>query len=127
MGNHDLPNLKLVQPKNCRWQFTCWDFNSVMWFKTHKLHLTRMMIVGQEICPTTKKLHFQGFVVFAKDYNLSSVKRIWPDRETHWVMIDNVNDEACIKYCGKDGHLIINHNILSNYLKLDVDWDDILG
>lgn len=111
--------------KSKRWCFTCWDFNSVMWFKTHKLHLTRMMICGQEVCPTTQKLHFQGYVEFVKEYNLSSVKRIWCDKETHWEIAKS-DDKANIAYCSKEGNLIVNHNVLSNYLKRDIDWDDLL-
>lgn len=108
--------------KSHRWCFTCWDFNSVMWFKANKLHLTRMMIVGQEICPTTQKLHFQGYVEFVKSYNLSSVKRIWADLETHWEI--SIKDaQACITYCSKDGHLVVNHNVIKN---LFIDWDDLL-
>lgn len=108
--------------KSHRWCFTCWDFNSVMWFKANKLHLTRMMIVGQEICPTTQKLHFQGYVEFAKEYNLSSVKRIWCDRETHWEIAIKPY-AACVGYCAKDGHLIVNHNVIKNV----IEWDDLLA
>lgn len=122
MGNLCLPS-KL---KSKRWCFTCWDFNSVMWWKAHKMHLVRVMVVGREVCPTTKKLHFQGYIEFAKEYELSSVKRIWLDNETHWE-IAKENENACIKYCAKEGDLIINHNVLSNYLKRDLDWDDILS
>lgn len=124
MGNCDINNPNM-RPKSHRWCFTCWDFNSVMWFKAHKLHLTRMMIVGQEICPMSKKLHFQGYVEFVKEYDLSSVKRIWPDLETHWETARE-NDKACIAYCSKDGNLVVQHNVLSNYLKRDIDWDDLL-
>lgn len=110
-----------MDKKSERWCFTCWDFNSVMWWKTHKMHLVRVMIVGQEICQTTGKLHFQGYVVFKKAYTFGSVKRIWPDKETHWE-IAKEGDRACIAYCSKDGKLLINHNILINH----ISWDDLL-
>lgn len=111
--------------KSNRWCFTCWDFNSVVWWKTHKMHLVKIMVVGQEICPTTLKLHYQGYVEFNKAYNLSSVKRIWMDNETHWE-IARKPDIACITYCSKEGNLIIN-KVLETVLKRDIDWDDILG
>lgn len=120
MGNCDITNPRM-RPKSNRWCFTCWDFNSVMWFKAHKLHLTRMMIVGQEICPMTKKLHFQGYVEFVKSYDLSSVKRIWLELETHWEIAREC-DKACIAYCSKDGNLVVNHNVLKN----SIEWDDLL-
>lgn len=110
--------------KSCRWCFTCWDFNSVLAWKTYKLHLVRCMVVGMELCPLTEKLHYQGYVEFKKEYTLGSVKRIWYDNETHWE-IAQMPESNCIAYCSKENNLIINHNVISNYLKRDIDWDDV--
>lgn len=86
-----------------RWCFTSWDFNKMMRLKTH---LFDVVVVGQEICPTTQQLHFQGYVRSIKAYNLSSIKRII-DSKAHFEPAYAIED-ACILYCKKDGRIIIS-------------------
>lgn len=106
-----------------RWCFTSWDFNTLMAFYNNKRHLIRCMVVGKEICPSTEKLHFQGYIEFVKSYNLSSVKRIWLDRETHFE-IAREDRNVCIAYCSKQNDLIINFGIIETFYK--ENWKDIL-
>jgi len=122
----------MEKEKSNRWCFTCWDFNSIMWWKAYKMHLVEVMVVGRETCPTTKKLHFQGYVEWRKPYDLSSCKRLWADRETHWE-IARSDAKACLRYCCKEGDLIINHNCIGKLIQniqigkfLDFGWDEIL-
>jgi len=59
-------------------------------------------IVGEEVAPTTKMIHFQGFVVFSVRKQLSTVKKIFPRAhlETKSKFSTYQNN---VDYCSKDG------------------------
>lgn len=58
---------------------------------------------GEEVCPTTGKQHWQGYVSFPKTYALKGAKEIiGSGRETHIERRKGSRDEAR-NYCAKDG------------------------
>lgn len=57
---------------------------------------------GSEICPKTKKEHFQGFIQFSKRRRLNGVKKIFGTKKIH-IEVCKGNELQNIKYCSKEG------------------------
>ncbi len=83
-----------MNPKN--WIFTSWgkEIN----FK--KFELCDFMICQLEICPTTKREHWQGYIEFKKEYKLYQVKSLFKEKGLH---LSNATEsrERNILYCSK--------------------------
>lgn len=69
------------------------------------------LIVGEEICPKTKKVHWQGFIYFANARSFESVKKL----------LDKIHVEICkgtakanIDYCSKDDNIVIEKGTRPN-------------
>lgn len=84
-------------PKNRKWCFTSFELEPPEFNEKIMLYLC----YGKETCPSTKKEHWQGFVIFKNARSLSGCKKSYgssihfePTRGT---------DEQNIKYCSKDG------------------------
>lgn len=99
--------------KTTRWCFTSWDFNKLL--KLNK-DLFELICIGEEIAPTTNKIHYQGFLISKKEYNLGSIKKI-VDSKGHFEPAYATNAE-CIDYCGKEGKEFM-------YKRPDNDLQDI--
>lgn len=56
---------------------------------------------GEEVCPETKKPHFQGHIVFYRNKTLKAVKKIF-SAKCHW-LICRGTPEHNDKYCSKEG------------------------
>lgn len=82
------------------WCFT--DFELLDWASLFKkVDNIRYVCVGEEICPTTKKKHNQGWLQLKKNRKLGWLKRNI-DNSTHFIKC--LGDEASNeKYCQKDG------------------------
>ncbi len=87
------------------WCFT--DYQKLDFKKIYDANrsLIRYIGVGQEICPTTKKKHAQGWIQFEAKKRLSRVKSI--------IGCDKIHVESCRgselhneKYCAKDNNFI---------------------
>lgn len=78
------------------WCFTAWKnptYNKEM----------RYLVCGREICPTTKKLHYQGFVIYRKQHRLKKAKELLESGiETHMEVRRGTREQAR-EYCTKDG------------------------
>lgn len=61
------------------------------------------MVVGKEVCPTTGKLHHQGYVVFPSPRTLKSVGKEFGC----YVKQARSNAEANTEYCKKGGEIVI--------------------
>lgn len=77
------------------WIFTAWEE------PTFSEDTMKYIIYGKEKCPTTDKLHYQGFVAFKKQKRLKGVKKILGD-QTH-IEPRRGTAEQAINYCKKDG------------------------
>lgn len=77
------------------------------WFKElSKSKGIRYFIVGLEICPTTQKQHFQGYIAFNNAKTFKQVKK--------WFKLDRIHleqakasDFSNKTYCSKEGNLIL--------------------
>jgi hypothetical protein len=66
----------------------------------------RYFIVGKEICPTTRKLHFQGYISFKNGKTFNQTKK-WFGLDTIRIKTAVAGDMANKTYCQKDGNLLI--------------------
>lgn len=64
----------------------------------------RYLILGEEICPETKKVHWQGFIIFN---NRISLKGLIKKMEGRHVEVCKANALQNIAYCEKDGNVIL--------------------
>lgn len=92
----------MLDEKSRRWCVTMWDFNKVTRIKDH---LVDYGIFGEELAPSTGKMHYQGYLEFKKPYSFASVKRILNDKTAH-VEMAVAHHSLCSKYCEKGGKII---------------------
>lgn len=64
--------------------------------------IIRYFVAGHEICPETKKHHWQAYIELFKPCSLKKVKQIVDDRKVH-VEICKGTAQDNIEYCKKDG------------------------
>lgn len=57
-------------------------------------------IYQSEICPTTKRLHYQGYAEFSKPQSMKMIKKLFNDNTIH-LGIRKGNQEQAINYCKK--------------------------
>lgn len=92
------------------WVLTYYPTNEeadARWFKNlSQKKGIRYFIVGREVCPTTKNIHFQGYISFKNGKTFKQTKT--------WFGLDKIhiepakgNDFQNQKYCEKDGNLIL--------------------
>jgi hypothetical protein len=81
--------------KSKRWCFTSWIPP-----KIDKMCCVEFMI-WQEEFTQKDNLHYQGFVIFKKDYALFQVKSLFKDKTIH-VEKTKYSLEINIKYCSKE-------------------------
>lgn len=60
------------------------------------------MCYGVEICPETKKIHYQGYVEFNEGISMAQIKKRFNDKQMHIETRRGSQSEA-INYCMKDG------------------------
>lgn len=61
------------------------------------------MIVGEETCPTTQRIHYQGYVRFNNRMYFSKLKRMVP---TAHLEIARGTERENKRYCSKEGKII---------------------
>lgn len=78
------------------WCFTTWDLP-----KLKKMELVHFMCYQKEVCPLTKKTHYQGYVEFKKEYKLFQVKSLFKEKGMY---LDRATEsrEKNLSYCHKD-------------------------
>lgn len=87
---------KMARVRN--WCFTAWeklDWESMITGKC------TYIIVGEEICPETKKVHYQGYAEFSDGITLSACKKLFGN-DVHFEKRMGTQEQA-ITYCKKDG------------------------
>lgn len=105
-----------------RWCFTIFNtdetnLNDLNFKELFKEREYLYLIVGDEICPKTKKRHFQGYVHLKKRTYFQHMKRILP---TAHLSIAKGSDEDNKDYCSKEKILIQDGQPQTNGGKNDV-------
>lgn len=59
------------------------------------------MVYQREMCPETKKLHWQGYIEFKEKESIVSIKRMLNDKTIHLEMRKGTQQQ-CIDYCTKE-------------------------
>lgn len=106
-------NVKKSQKKKLppsKMKATCYQFTAfkvISFGKYNQIYedykdLIRYMIVGEEKCPDTWKIHYQGFIQFFHQQRGTKVQRILLDRTLH-IEVMYSNELALIAYSQKDG------------------------
>lgn len=72
-----------------------WDKKKLNW---------RYIIIGDEICPTTGRQHWQGFIYFKNQRHWNAVRKLLSPRH---VNICKGSAQENITYCSKDGNIIL--------------------
>lgn len=65
----------------------------------------RYVIHGEEVCPTTGKIHWQSYVELFKPQRMTGIKKIFSDTSIHCETRKGTRDQAR-DYCKKDGKWI---------------------
>lgn len=65
---------------------------------------TKYITWGEELCPETRKLHYQGYLELSKVFKINALKKLGAET-THFEIRKGSQDQA-IKYCHKDGKFI---------------------
>lgn len=63
------------------------------------------LVVGQEICPETKKVHYQTYVRFESNKRFAWWKNQFP---TAHVELRRGSEAEAAQYCRKDGHVLVD-------------------
>lgn len=89
-------------PQHKNWTFTVFFQDEAVekdWFK--KLEdIVDYACYGRELCPETKREHFQGYIQFKNRKRMSALKVLHPT--AHWE-IARGTDQSNYDYCSKDG------------------------
>lgn len=84
--------------------FTAYDKDEVSFaLANHQPAEIKYLCYGIEICPTTGKTHYQGYLELKSSIRLTGVKKLFgPNSKTHFEYRKGTADEAR-NYCMKDG------------------------
>lgn len=69
------------------------------------MDLVIYMVYGEEKCPDTGRLHYQGYVEFTKTQRVAGAKKIFKDDSLHFEKRRGTQKQA-IDYCKKDGRFV---------------------
>lgn len=84
---------------NRNYCFTAWQLP--VW----NPEVMKYMIYGKEICPTTGRLHYQGYVELKSPSRVVACKKYFKDNTIHLEKRKGTRDQA-ITYCKKDGDFL---------------------
>nr|WAE42445.1 MAG: replication associated protein [Cressdnaviricota sp.] len=92
---------KKQEHRKCFYTFTLFNFNDQVKLELNRQlkELCKKYIYGDEICPSTKKPHLQGFIALKKPMRITELKLINNPK----LIPCNGNEEQNVKYCSKDG------------------------
>lgn len=105
--------------QNKRWCFTFHDYTEddietlSQCFKSFKIKY----IIGREICPTSKRIHLQGYIECPKKMRWTEFKL---NKKIHWEKCKG-NQEQNIKYCSKENNYIVDGFDIEEPLDLITD------
>lgn len=81
-----------------RWCFTDYSVEHDQEF--YKKYNANYVIYGKEVCPTTGKMHHQGYMEFMSAKRLLQLKKL--DEQIHWTKCNGTQEDN-VKYCSKEG------------------------
>lgn len=84
--------------------FTCFDKDELSFaIANHQPDIIKYICYGIETCPTTGRIHYQGYLELKKSIRITGVRKLFgPHCKTHFEYRKGTADEA-INYCRKDG------------------------
>lgn len=87
--------------------------------------VAKAYVIGLETCPTTKRLHLQGYVEFIgacnKGFRMTALKEMF-DKSIHWEKAKK-NAYVNAKYCSKDGDFVCKNLNIKEMTLATIDWD----
>lgn len=100
-------NTKAVTSRKiARQRFWCFtEFQENDYEKIFSSEKIRYLLVGKEICPTTNKVHWQGYVQFYKPERLTAIKKLFNSKQIH-LEICKGSVESNVRYCKKEKNFI---------------------
>ncbi len=91
---------KQLRSKN--WVFTDFELLDLQAIWSSNEDIIKFMGWGEEICPKTKKKHYQGWIQMKNQKTMSGLKRMFGSKKTHWEPMQGTPEDS-EKYCQKDG------------------------
>lgn len=85
------------------WCVTLWSEDEVGRLKS--IPGISAMVVGEEVCPTTQKVHYQSYVRFESNRRFSWWKTNFP---TAHVELRRGTEAEAAQYCRKDGRVLVD-------------------
>lgn len=93
-------NRKDFKGQSKNWTFTDYTLRDHEMFFTEHEDKIAFIAFGEEICPTTGRTHFQGWVQFIKKQRITAVKKMFYPNHVEPMWASEVKNN---KYCAKDG------------------------
>lgn len=95
------------------WVFTCFSESCIKLFDEKlynnewltEVDYIRYIIIGKEVCPSTNKVHLQGYAEFYKPIKMKRFQTLFPGAHCE-KRAKNAKREDNRKYCSKDGNYI---------------------
>ena len=91
-----------------KWCFTAYKLDECLSLKDSN---PEYICWGVEKCPTTQRIHYQGFIAYKNAKKLNELKKRAPT--THFEQTKGTVEQN-IKYCSKDGEFIEHGERLKN-------------
>lgn len=93
--------------KDRNWCFTAWEEHQPERPEPQDMKTIKYWVVGREICPETKKVHWQGFISFKNARKPSGVQKLIDKDNWKKVHVEpklqHSSFDDCRDYCIKDG------------------------
>lgn len=107
--------------KHDKWCFTAWKKPTI------NTDLVIFMVWQKEECPTTKLMHYQGYIETKKPYALFQMKSLFKDKEIHLETARKCR-VANYRYCTKNESYANERFEFGdiNTGNSNVSWDDLL-
>lgn len=95
--------MPLITPKTRSrgWVLTLWKMDDVERIKTLE---SPILVVGEELCPSTGRVHYHAYIGFANARTFRSLKLQFPD--AHIEPLRSSESKAA-EYCKKDGKVLV--------------------
>lgn len=89
-------------PRSRAWCLTLWSREDVARLESLE---TSALVVGEETCPSTGKLHFHAYVRFKHARSFASLHVQFPN--VH-IEAPRQSEAKCVEYCLKDGKVVVD-------------------
>jgi len=86
--------------------FTDYILDVVFWEDICKSQKVKYLLLGDEVCPSTGKRHFQGFIIFEHPRTLNNVIKLFAPRHTESCYAAAIFNN---RYCSKSGNLALEY------------------